>query len=111
MKRIVSFFLFLLFIYIVYYDLKVGTLPTFQEKNVMEVVAQKENTNSTENDIQYVTKEVKQGETVLSIVEQLHKESVPVPIDTIVSDFERLNENTKANKIIIGQTYKFPMYK
>lgn len=77
----------------------------------MEAVAQEMNTVSAENDIQFVTKKVKQGETVLSIVEQLHKESVSVPIETIASDFERLNENTKANKIIIGQTYKFPVYK
>lgn len=111
MKRLLTVITFLLLIYIVYYDLKIGTLPTFPQEDVMEVVQQKAATLNTDEPIPYQNIQVKKGDTVLSIVERIHGETVDISIETIVSDFEQLNKSTKAHNILIGQTYKFPIYK
>jgi hypothetical protein len=58
----------------------------------------------------YIEKKIIQGETVLSIIEQLHKEQIPVSIEQIITDFERLNPKDKADSIKVGKTYKFPLY-
>lgn len=65
---------------------------------------------SSANASPYVEKKIRQGETVLSIIEQLHKEQIPVSIEQITTDFERLNPKEKADSIKVGKTYKFPLY-
>jgi len=108
MKRLIFTLFIVLFSYIIYYDLKVGTLlfiqPTYNIERPSIVVSK-----TVENE--YIIEEVKQGDTVLSIVERLHQNSLPVTIETIVSDFESLNPNTTAHSIHVGQNYKFPIYK
>ena len=75
---------------------------TESESNALEVSSARTNP--------YIEKKIRQGETVLSIIEQLHKEQIPVSIDQITTDFERLNPKEKAESIKVGETYKFPLY-
>lgn len=109
MKRFVLFLFIILFSYILYYDLKVGTLLFLQPVQNFNEPATVVGKNVVESN--YVQQQVKEGDTVLSIVERLHQNSLPVPIETIVSDFEKLNSNTSAHSIQVGHSYKFPIYK
>ena len=62
-----------------------------------------------ETDVAYKTIEVKTGETVLSITEQINKKKIP-SIEKVIDDFKQLNKNTPATKIQLGKSYKFPLY-
>lgn len=108
MKRLSIFILMLFLIYIVYFDMNNGTIainPSLAEgeNKAIEV--------SSAKAYPYIEKKIRQGETVLSIIEQLHKEQIPVSIEQITTDFERLNPKEKAESIKVGKTYKFPLYK
>jgi hypothetical protein len=50
------------------------------------------------------------GDTLLSIVEK-EKGKSNHPIETIISDFQSLNEGLKPENMQIGKTYKIPVYK
>jgi hypothetical protein len=121
MKRMAVFFGIIILLYSVYYDLNKGTLRLlYKEATVAttqpqekvdqrqspEDSAEKEKTPSS---LSYVEMEVKPGDTVLSLVEDLLDGSIPVSIDRVISDFEELNEVPPA-KIQIGKTYKIPNY-
>ncbi|MDQ0231627.1 hypothetical protein [Metabacillus malikii] len=107
MKRLSLFLFFLFLIFIVYYDMNVGTLPTVNEPSVKESINSVE--EKTKPSIPFHEVKVSEGDTVLSITEKLHS-GLPAPIDKIIEDFELLNENIKAESIIIGETYLFPDY-
>lgn len=112
MKRISLLLIGLFLCYIVYYDLKVGTLPVLSMTNP-EVVEQKVLTSNSEDNnptIPYYEKAIKNGDTVLSITEQYHGR-LPTSIERLIEDFETLNSKVKAESIIIGKTYRFPDYK
>ncbi|MCM3596245.1 hypothetical protein M4D55_10715 [Metabacillus idriensis] len=105
MKRLMIFILFIFLMYIVYYDMNSGTISINPQGKVEEPAAEAVSAGSKP----YTEKKISQGETVLTIVEQLHKQ-FPVPIDQIRQDFEKLNPNVKADTIQVGKTYKFPLY-
>lgn len=89
--------LFVLFI--IFFDLKNGTIP------VEEGPAVPANAFQTPEKKAYKNVTVKQGETVVSIVH------TSKPLDEVIEDFEELNQGVKANEIRAGSTYKFPVYK
>ncbi|TKD70143.1 LysM peptidoglycan-binding domain-containing protein [Pseudalkalibacillus hwajinpoensis] len=100
MRKLLSISLFLLVLHTTYYDLTTGTLAT-PVVSVVDKPIQKE----TEPFIIY---QVKAGDTVLSLVEKANG-TIPVSIDTIVHDFETLNE-IPPNRIQIGKKYRIPTY-
>jgi hypothetical protein len=101
MKKLAALFLTAFILYIVYYDLKIGTLPgSIQASTIKE----------THDEISYQVWEVKPGDTVLSVVEKLTNESIPVSLSQVVDDFQALNQGVKPEEIQIGKTYKFPVY-
>ncbi|MDR0138345.1 hypothetical protein RFW18_11385 [Metabacillus idriensis] len=106
MKRLMIFILFIFLMYIVYYDMNSGTISINPQGKVIEEPAAETVSAGSKP---YTEKKISQGETVLTIVEQLHKQ-FPVPIDQIRQDFEKLNPNVKADNIQVGKTYKFPLY-
>lgn len=112
MKRLSLFMIGLFLCYIIYYDLQIGTLPAFSMTNAIKKTAV--NTQSEEKNeqpsIQFYEVKIKQGDTVLSITERYHG-SLPASIETIVKDFESLNSKVKAEAILLGETYRFPIYK
>ncbi|MEC3654905.1 LysM domain-containing protein [Bacillus siamensis] len=99
MKRLTFVFGSLFVIFIIFYDLKIGTIPS-QGLPAYAAAAQLANQETS-----YRTVTVKKGDTVMSIV-GAHKAP-----DDIVQDFEALNPNVKANAIQAGTAYKFPVYR
>ncbi|MEH7594418.1 hypothetical protein V7295_17905, partial [Bacillus toyonensis] len=110
-------FLFVLVLgYIFYYDIKIGTLPmlsSYKKTTAAQTIKKEETTTKQskkeETDVTYKAIEVKTGETVLSITEQINKKKIP-SIEKVIDDFKQLNKSTSATKIQIGKTYKFPLY-
>jgi hypothetical protein len=117
MKRLVIFISIIILLYSVYYDLSTGTLKmvtpkqsvTAASKTVIEVDADSEK-KKEDNQIPHTVLEVKPGDTVLSMVEDLTDGALPVTIEQVISDFETLNENRSPHEIQIGQRYKIPLY-
>ncbi|MFN2745314.1 MULTISPECIES: LysM peptidoglycan-binding domain-containing protein [Bacillus] len=98
MKRLIVFLSILLTLFIVYYDIKSGTIP---QKALPVTAAAQEPAGA----LHYKTVTVKPGQTVFSIIGEKH-----IPADKIAQDFEALNPNVKAGSIQAGATYKFPVY-
>ncbi|MGA9289894.1 MAG: hypothetical protein WBV93_16310 [Anaerobacillus sp.] len=101
MRKLLALSLFLLVLHTTYYDLTTGTLAS---KRVITEVSKPIEENSSP----FVMIEVNAGDTVLSLVEKANG-TIPVSIDTIVQDFETLNEITPTH-IQIGEQYKIPTY-
>lgn len=95
--------MFILVLYVIYYDLSQGTLPAIAEPKVVS--------NTQETLIPYFEKKVDHGDTVLSVVEKQLDQSIPVSIEKVVNDFKELNDGLKPEQIKFGQSYKFPDYK
>ncbi|AHA07526.1 MULTISPECIES: hypothetical protein [Bacillus] len=116
MKRLGIFLFVLVLGYIFYYDIKIGTLPmlsSYKKTTAAQTIKKEETTTKQskkeETDVTYKAIEVKTGETVLSITEQINKKKIP-SIEKVIDDFKQLNKSTSATKIQIGKTYKFPLY-
>ncbi|MEI2665472.1 hypothetical protein [Rossellomorea sp. LJF3] len=121
MKRMAIFFGIIILLYSVYYDLNKGTLRLLYKEATVASSEPLVNGNQGEppqepvqrgegpSSLPYVEMEVKPGDTVLSLVEELLDGSIPVSIDQVISDFEELNDVPPA-KIQIGKTYKIPNY-
>ncbi|ABV62903.1 MULTISPECIES: hypothetical protein [Bacillus] len=99
MRRIIFLLISLFVLFIIFFDLKNGTIP------VEEGPAVPANAFQTAEKKAYKKVTVKQGETVVSIVH------TSKPLDEVIEDFEELNQGVKANEIRAGSTYKFPVYK
>lgn len=107
MKRLSLFLIAIFLCYIIYYDIKVGTLPVVSVTNIEASKQDEEIVQKTT--IPYYEMKIKQGETVLSIIEKYHG-GLPTSIEKIINDFETLNKNVKAESITVGKTYRFPDY-
>jgi|tagenome__1003787_1003787.scaffolds.fasta_scaffold20077951_1 hypothetical protein len=108
MKKLFGILLSILVIYVIYYDLTVGTLPTSTPQPVDAKV--EKITPATETDLPSFDAKVKPGETVISIVEHKINKSLPVSIQDLIKDFQTLNRGKSPEKIQIGSTYHFPDY-
>jgi DeoR/GlpR family transcriptional regulator of sugar metabolism len=101
--------------YIIFYDIKIGTLQ--QPTQIAPVSSEQQTHTSTKKKneqhvtIPYKEIEIKSGDTLLTIIEQLHTNQKTPPIKQITNDFKLLNHSTSPTKLIIGKTYKFPIYK
>ena len=112
MKKFVITLITLFLLFIIYYDIKTGTLTTFSKQSITYKQSQDvQNHLPKQKDAPFKMIKVTPGATVLSISEQLHNGRVPVSIQQLVTDFKKLNPNTQPQKIQIGKTYKFPIYK
>ncbi|MCM3725140.1 hypothetical protein M3226_05430 [Neobacillus cucumis] len=109
MKKIFGILLSILVIYVIYYDLTVGTLPASTPQLVDAKVEQR-TPSPAEIDTPSFDAEVKPGDTVISIVEHKINKSLPVSIADLIEDFQTLNGGKSPEKIQIGSTYHFPDY-
>jgi hypothetical protein len=103
MKKLAYIFGFILVCYVIFFDLNVGTIPT---KHIVTVTKAK---NSTTSLPKFEEIQVKNGDTVLGIVEQINPD-LNKPITTISKDFSKLNNGQSPTKIQSGKSYKFPVY-
>ncbi|GAK11498.1 hypothetical protein [Geomicrobium sp. JCM 19039] len=98
----------------VYYDLSRGSLPVIgsEETTVEEEVDDEEDEDLDEN-VFYddtVAIEVEPGQSLLTIIEQLHEDGYDAPVDHVKSDFEHLNDGILSDEIRAGDVYTFPIY-
>lgn len=108
MKKLFGLLFAILVIYVIYFDLTVGTLPSANSKQVdakIETVRPQ-----AEPSIPSFEAKVKPGETVISIVEHQIDKPLPVSISALITDFQKLNPGKSPEKIQIGSTYHFPDY-
>jgi hypothetical protein len=103
MMKLFGALIIILISYIIFFDLKHGTLPAAIEK--AEIVR-----NPTTVSLSFFEERVRAGDTVLTIIENRLKSQIPVSINEIVDDFVVLNAGTTPEKIQIGKTYRFPDY-
>lgn len=109
MKRLGILLFILTVCYILYYDMRIGTLPMLSTYSKAQETASTVKTDIKETNKQYKTIEVKTGDTVLSITEEINKKEIP-SIEQVVHDFKQLNKNISPSNIQIGKSYKFPAY-
>jgi uncharacterized protein YmfQ (DUF2313 family) len=106
MKRLGMLLALIVVIIAVGYDLKTGTLPSSRPKvspfSVTAPVAH--------SSIPYKEIKIHSGDTVLSIAERIQKGTLPVSIDEVIHDFEKLNNGLHPEDIMVGRTYKIPVY-
>jgi hypothetical protein len=114
MKNMLILFILIIFAIGIGYDLKYGTLEATAYNTPNQISPNTKETNKNSNaektDVEYVEVKVQAGQTVLSIVEELHEGNTSVSISKIVEDFEVLNKETDAQTIKTGKTYRFPIY-
>lgn len=108
MKRLLTFLIICFVIFIVYYDITSGTLPqmipTDFKKNSLPV-----NNSAHKSKLSFIEITIKPGDTLLSIIER-EEGSLPQSIESIVTDFQELNEGLRPEQMQIGKTYKIPNY-
>ncbi|GHH97012.1 hypothetical protein [Neobacillus kokaensis] len=107
MKNLVGILFAVLVIYVIYFDLTVGTLPS---SAVTQEEAVKTTIQKPTVDLPSFQATVKPGQTVISIVEHELGKSLPVSITDLINDFKILNPGKSPEKIQIGSTYHFPDY-
>ncbi|MDG5788766.1 hypothetical protein QA612_14940 [Evansella sp. AB-P1] len=110
MRPIIGLAIIILLIVSVYYDLSVGTIPQSSASNLTNEIKE---TDDLQEDkiVPYQEVIVEAGQTVYGIVQALHADQgISTPPHLVVEDFEALNPNTKAHEIIIGHSYRFPLY-
>ncbi|QDI89804.1 hypothetical protein EPH95_00280 [Salicibibacter halophilus] len=95
-------------IFAIYYDVTRGTLPV--------VDPSPETTNETMEITQThfdhtVDVEIEAGQTLLTIVEQLHDEGMPMDMAAIKNDFQYLNDGQPPEQLHEGNVYTFPFMK
>ncbi|WP_040207988.1 hypothetical protein [Neobacillus jeddahensis] len=109
MKKLIGFLLSILVVYVIYFDLTVGTLPTSKTLQV-DAKIETNTVESKKTTIPFFDAKVKPGETLISIVEHQLDKPLPVPMTKLIDDFQQLNSDQSAEKIQIGITYHFPDY-
>ncbi|MDQ0244464.1 hypothetical protein J2S09_002030 [Bacillus fengqiuensis] len=111
MKKIGFLMVIIFLIYIIQYDIRYGTLIPVKAVPVSTQTTKSPSPVKAKTTAPYIRVKVKAGDTVLSIVEQLTQDSVPVSIDKVITDFKALNKGMSPENIQIGKEYKFPVYK
>jgi hypothetical protein len=121
LKRLLLFISFCFTLFIIYFDLTTGTLPASHPPASTGEPASHPPASTGEPAVPasqpasapsaaYKEITMQPGDTLLSIVEKEKGESNH-PIETIISDFQSLNEGLKPENMQIGKTYKIPVYK
>ncbi|MEK4028798.1 LysM domain-containing protein [Pseudobacillus sp. FSL P4-0506] len=104
-----NFLLFIAFMIItagIWNDFTNGSLPHIEENPKKEANAESNYLPA----LPYEEREVKTGDTVLSILASLHNGKLPADIETAIADFQELNQGVSPDNIRIGEHYKFPLY-
>ncbi|SDH49040.1 hypothetical protein SAMN05192534_10682 [Alteribacillus persepolensis] len=115
MKKLLLFLLFLLICASLYYDMTEGTLTPSSVNNdsSSNIEVPTETSAPASNALEGKEKTeviVEPGQTVLSIVEQLHDGPVPASIADISTDFQQLNNGIAPEDIQVDESYYFPVY-
>ncbi|WP_217586721.1 hypothetical protein [Lentibacillus saliphilus] len=101
-KRMTVYVFLYLLVTSVYHDITTGT---GFEQNTTEPSSP---SSSTIDDQSVVKVKIRPGDTVLSIMEQIHSDSNKIEIDTIIEDFRKLNPKADPYHLKVGNVYYFP---
>jgi len=107
-RRFSLYLIFFLFIFVIYKDLIANPYDTEIENQ-----ERKQETVETEQmNFQVKQVKVKRGDTVISVMEQIHTENIEgLTFDRILEDFKTLNPNTDPYNLKSDRFYYFPFYK
>ncbi|MBB5173902.1 hypothetical protein [Texcoconibacillus texcoconensis] len=109
MKASLLFIIIILVTTSVVYDLRVGTLPKDNSSTNDEAPTEmSDDAFAMDEPFQEVI--VEEGYTVLRITKALHGGEYPVSKQQILDDFSRLNPEATPKHIMIGHSYRFPLY-
>jgi predicted Zn-dependent protease len=111
MKKFIGTIMFLLIVYVLYYDLSIGTLPTVVPKasETTNKVKSEEKKISPKKEMHFVEVTVKPGDTLLSLIEN-REGKLTQSIPKIIDDFILLNNGLAPDQIQMGKKYKIPTY-
>ena len=104
MKKLIFLILLILISYSIYFDITTGTLPSNSNPASKPSTSQENETT-----IPFIELRVEAGDTLISIMES-EEGTISQPIQTIIDDFQKLNNGTSPHELQIGKTYKFPSY-
>ncbi|ALX48101.1 hypothetical protein [Lentibacillus amyloliquefaciens] len=105
-KKMILYTFLILFLLSIHRDLTVGTFlnSTPDQQNKLHIMEQEK--------MEVLKVQVGQGETVLSIVEEINEpHSSNLDIPQILADFKSLNHGVKPTDIKKEEYYYFPLYK
>lgn len=105
MKRFIRVCVIMLVLYVVAYDLKIGTLPQSSPANA-EIHTEKKQDKNKQT---FKTYEVTPGDTLISVVEKLNSNK-NYSIVSMIKDFKSLNPGVNPESIQLGKSYKIPLY-
>ncbi|MFJ5621391.1 hypothetical protein ACIQD3_01415 [Peribacillus loiseleuriae] len=105
MKKMLLFLSICFTVFIIYYDMTKGTLPT---KSTVRTIEASSTPVSEIIPIPYKEIKIRAGDSLLSIIKK-QEGTLPLSIESIISDFENLN-GIKPEAMQIGNTYKIPFY-
>ncbi|WP_163101930.1 LysM peptidoglycan-binding domain-containing protein [Peribacillus alkalitolerans] len=111
MKKFIGTIMFLLIVYVLYYDLSIGTLPAVAPKAsepITKVKSDDKKASSTKA-MDFVEVTVKPGDTLLSLIEK-REGKLSQSIPKIIDDFILLNDGLAPDQIQMGKKYKIPTY-
>lgn len=101
LKKSCIFLLFTLLLLSIYKDLTIDKQPNLQtnEKNQLA-------------DFHVIKRQIETGETVLSVIEEIHAGEMPQSLDIkqMITDFKMINPNTNPYELKVGHFYLFPIY-
>lgn len=107
MKRLFAFLIVCFIGFIIYFDVTTGSLPKVNDSKEAPAIPVQSTKNTK---LTYKETVINRGDTLLSILEK-QEGGVNVPIDTLITDFQELNEGLKPEQMQIGKSYKIPTYK
>ncbi|GGC91878.1 hypothetical protein GCM10007216_23260 [Thalassobacillus devorans] len=116
MKKFGLFIFILLLLVSLYKDLTVGTTivrPETEKKPASIEPPPPSQAEILDPPLRYeqqVPVKVKTGDTVLSIMEQLHNGDYHHSIEDMLHDFQQLNPGTEPSSLSIDKVYYFPLY-
>ncbi|RFU64302.1 hypothetical protein D0469_19055 [Peribacillus saganii] len=111
MKRLALFLTIVFISYIIYVDVTKGTLPgAATETAATEEVNTRPSEAGELAEIPFKKIKIQPGDTLLSLVEK-NKNGSSIDIQTIIKDFQLLNNGLKPEEMKSGSTYKVPSYR
>ncbi|GEN31088.1 hypothetical protein HNQ35_000709 [Cerasibacillus quisquiliarum] len=102
LKKSCLLLFFTLLLFSIYKDITIDKQPNLYTTNE----------KSPLTDFHVIKRQMKTGETILSIVEEIHDGEMPQSLDIkqIVIDFKMINPDTNPYDLKVGEFYLFPVY-
>ncbi|MFP7253311.1 LysM domain-containing protein [Terribacillus goriensis] len=92
-------------------DLTIGSpVPATPAEPNMEEPVQDKKQESNQETFQPVLLQVKQGDTLLSVANELNNHDLRVTMEQVIVDFEELNPGKDPYALDAGSAYYFPHY-